>query len=128
MTETLPRRASLRRICLVSVLCLSIASCAWMQGNSPRQVGFQRMLYGQLYLIILAAGYSLPVLADRAMVFQQVAPREWALIRNATVIAMVINNFNQDPARWGPAALATMSLILYRYYRGGSEHEHDHVT
>ena len=127
MTDVMPRRTSLRRLCIVALLCVSIASCTWMQSQHARQVGFQRMLYGQIYLIILAATYSLPVGVDSAMVMQQIAPREWVLLRDATIVAMVISNFNQDPTRWTPLALATLSAILYRYhYRGGidrGEHE-----
>lgn len=125
MTEVLPRRASFRRTCLVALLCLSIASCAWMHGHNLRQVGFQRMLFGQIYLIILAAAYSLPVAAENAMVMQQIAPREWALVRDATIVAMVISNFNQDPTRWAPVAMSVLSLILYRYYRGGGDRDHE---
>lgn len=119
------RRVSFRKLFIVGLVCLSIASCAWMQGYGARQIGYQRLLYGQIYLIVLAAGFSMPVLATQAMVLKQVAPREWELIRDAVIIGMVIDNFNKDPLAWALIASATLTLILSRYYfRGGIDREH----
>lgn len=126
MMSTEPRRASFRKIFMVGLVCLSIASCSWFQGHGARYVGHQRLLYGQIYLIVLAAGFSMPVLAANAMVLKQLAPQEWELVRDLFIIGMVIDNFNAHPETWTLIALATLSLILHRYYyRGGIDRVRD---
>ena len=126
MTAIEPRRASVRKICIVGLVCLSIASCSWFQANSARQVGYQRLLYGQIYLIVLAAGFSMPVLAADATILKQVAPREWEILRDLAVVSMVLGDFNAHPEYWVLVAAATLSLILHRvYYRGGIDREHE---
>jgi len=129
MTSIEPRRTSLRKLCIVGLVCLSIASCSWFQANSARQVGYQRLLYGQIYLIVLAAGFSMPVLAADTMILKQVAPREWELLRDVAIAAMVLGDFNAHPEYWALIAAATLSLILHRfYYRGGAEHERERAA
>lgn len=118
---------SIGKFVIVGLLCLSIASCAWMNRGTSNYIGYQRALYGQIYLLIIASStVTLPVTA--AMVYKQIGPRYWDLVRNEIIRRMVIDDFNGNFLLW---ALVSNSLLVgvihQQFHRGGFDRAPDKI-
>jgi len=118
-------RRSLGRMAIVGLLCLSMASCAWFARSPQHAVGYQRALYGQIYLLVLASStLQLPI--TEALIYRQIGPRYWTLVRDQLIRQMVIGDFNTNFALWVVVSSAMLNNILYRqFHRGGLDREHD---
>lgn len=98
-----------------------------MNRGTSNYIGYQRALYGQIYLLIIASStVTLPVTA--AMVYKQIGPRYWDLVRNEIIRRMVIDDFNGNFLLW---ALVSNSLLVgvihQQFHRGGFDRAPDKI-
>jgi len=114
---TLEGRTSRRRFLIAGLGSLSVASCAWLPAGKPGYVAFQRLLYGQVYLILLASGFTMPVGPENATLFRQTAPQQWYLLQDLALINFVLSDFNKNPMLWAQVSSLVL-LQLWRRHRG----------
>lgn len=135
MNTPLSRRRFLAQGASLTALGILPSGCAFF-ARDPAYVAFLGKLFGLEYMMILAAGYTLPIVATQVLIYRRVGYNDWDVLRDTAIIAMLVTGFNggydeeeyddyYDEVVWTPISWAVAVMLLRtslgRFGRG----EHD---